>query len=262
MRRIVPLAVLLACAPTPTRSPEPVATPPQQPAIPPAPPAPADRDHDGVADASDRCPDEPEDRDGFEDLDGCVDRDNDGDTIPDAHEFIGGRWTNCDYQITATGDDRDCRMLPEDFDGIEDDDGCPEFSGWHDCQPTLTSVVHFETKGQLTATAGQILDGIAALLQTDPRITLGVAAHADNNHSDAAAKALTTAVAQHVTDELVRRGVARERLEPRAMGKQTPRDDNRTAKGRANNRRIEFIVVECERLQSPPPLPPKPQACR
>src|SRR5262249_12459600 len=30
-----------------------------------------DRDHDGVPDSQDLCPDEPEDRDGFEDADGC-----------------------------------------------------------------------------------------------------------------------------------------------------------------------------------------------
>ncbi len=43
----------------------------------------ADRDHDGVPDEDDRCPDTPEDCDGFQDLDGCPDDDNDGDGIPD-----------------------------------------------------------------------------------------------------------------------------------------------------------------------------------
>ena len=43
-----------------------------------------DRDKDGVFDVNDKCPDEPEDRDGFQDQDGCPDPDNDFDTIPDA----------------------------------------------------------------------------------------------------------------------------------------------------------------------------------
>ncbi|HEY6080289.1 MAG TPA: OmpA family protein [Polyangiaceae bacterium] len=65
-----------------------------------------DRDHDGILDDVDRCPDTPEDKDGFQDLDGCPDLDNDADGIPDV-------------------DDK-CPMDPEDRDGFEDADGCPE----------------------------------------------------------------------------------------------------------------------------------------
>jgi hypothetical protein len=42
-----------------------------------------DRDHDGVPDDVDQCPGIAEDRDGFEDTDGCPDMDNDDDGIPD-----------------------------------------------------------------------------------------------------------------------------------------------------------------------------------
>lgn len=42
-----------------------------------------DRDHDGVPDDVDQCPDIPEDIDGFEDRDGCPDIDNDDDGILD-----------------------------------------------------------------------------------------------------------------------------------------------------------------------------------
>lgn len=47
------------------------------------PPRSFDRDGDGIPDARDRCPDAPEDCDGYEDDDGCPDDDNDGDRIPD-----------------------------------------------------------------------------------------------------------------------------------------------------------------------------------
>src|SRR5215472_3462873 len=46
----------------------------------------ADRDGDGIPDTVDRCPDEPEDYDGFQDDDGCPDRDNDNDGVPDAED--------------------------------------------------------------------------------------------------------------------------------------------------------------------------------
>jgi outer membrane protein OmpA-like peptidoglycan-associated protein len=46
-----------------------------------------DRDHDGVDDQSDVCPDEAEDKDGWEDLDGCPDPDID-DGGPLASRFV------------------------------------------------------------------------------------------------------------------------------------------------------------------------------
>ena len=65
-----------------------------------------DQDWDGVPDAKDRCPSQPEDRDGFEDQDGCPDLDNDEDGVPDAKDH--------------------CPIEPEDRDGFQDDDGCPD----------------------------------------------------------------------------------------------------------------------------------------
>lgn len=67
---------------------------------------PADRDGDGVLDIDEACPAEPEDRDGFQDRDGCPDVDNDGDGLLD--------------------DDDGCPGVAEDRDGFEDQDGCPD----------------------------------------------------------------------------------------------------------------------------------------
>jgi hypothetical protein len=76
-----------------------------------------DRDHDGIIDALDRCPDEPEDKDGFQDEDGCPDEDNDNDGIPDAVDK--------------------CPNQPEDFDGFQDDDGCPDLDNDNDGIPDV-----------------------------------------------------------------------------------------------------------------------------
>jgi outer membrane protein OmpA-like peptidoglycan-associated protein len=65
-----------------------------------------DRDRDGIFDGSDGCPDDVEDKDGFQDNDGCPESDNDGDGIADSSD-------NCPEQ-------------PEDKDAWQDDDGCPE----------------------------------------------------------------------------------------------------------------------------------------
>jgi hypothetical protein len=45
-----------------------------------------DRDRDGIPDDADRCPDLAEDRDGFEDADGCPEADNDQDGVVDAED--------------------------------------------------------------------------------------------------------------------------------------------------------------------------------
>jgi len=84
-----------------------------------------DRDLDGIVDARDACPDVAEDVDQFEDEDGCVDRDNDEDGVVDAFEWKEGNWTNCDRRV-RNGVAQDCRNLPEDMDGVEDSDGCPD----------------------------------------------------------------------------------------------------------------------------------------
>jgi hypothetical protein len=65
-----------------------------------------DADGDGIEDEADQCPELAEDRDGFEDNDGCPDFDNDGDGVPDS-------------------DDK-CPAALEDSDGFQDEDGCPE----------------------------------------------------------------------------------------------------------------------------------------
>ena len=71
-----------------------------------------DGDHDGIDDRDDGCPRVAEDRDGFEDLDGCREADNDGDRVDDA--------------------DDGCPMVAEDADGFEDGDGCPELDNDRD----------------------------------------------------------------------------------------------------------------------------------
>jgi outer membrane protein OmpA-like peptidoglycan-associated protein len=98
-----------------------------------------DQDGDGVPDRDDLCPNEREDRDGFEDADGCPDPDNDRDRIldavdrcRDAAETVDGfedqdGCPDLDDDGDGIPDEQDrCRNEPEDRDGFEDDDGCPD----------------------------------------------------------------------------------------------------------------------------------------
>ena len=105
-------------------------------------PAVEDRDGDGIPDDDDGCPDEAEDKDGFEDSDGCPDLDNDGDGILDVDDACPLVKEDYDGDRDEDGcpegreGDRDgdgipdvvddCPDEPEDFDGFQDEDGCPD----------------------------------------------------------------------------------------------------------------------------------------
>jgi outer membrane protein OmpA-like peptidoglycan-associated protein len=100
-----------------------------------------DRDGDGVADLSDACPEVMEDRDGFEDGDGCPEIDNDGDGVVDRVDRCPLEAENVNGVLDGDGcpdvgpdedgdgvdDDKDrCPLEPENRDGVRDEDGCPE----------------------------------------------------------------------------------------------------------------------------------------
>jgi len=112
------------CGPKPTRKVNPVI---------------GDRDGDGIKDDVDKCPNDPEDKDGFEDEDGCPDLDNDKDGIPDIKDKCPNEPEDKDGFEDADGcpdpdNDTDgipdtadkCPNDPEDKDGFEDADGCPD----------------------------------------------------------------------------------------------------------------------------------------
>jgi OOP family OmpA-OmpF porin len=112
---------------------------PPPPPPPPAPPLVKDSDRDDIPDNVDKCPNEPEDRDGFQDTDGCPDPDNDGDGIPDAQDKCPDQPEDKDGFQDADGcpdpdndgdgipDAQDkCPDQPEDKDGFQDADGCPD----------------------------------------------------------------------------------------------------------------------------------------
>jgi len=101
----------------------------------------ADTDKDGIMDPQDKCPNKPEDKDDFEDKDGCPDDDNDKDGIADKTDKCPNKaedkdgWEDTDG-CPETNDDTDrdgiadktdkCPKVAEDKDGFEDEDGCPD----------------------------------------------------------------------------------------------------------------------------------------
>ena len=110
-----------------------------------------DRDGDGYPDLADKCPDKPENFNGFQDDDGCPDDpDTDGDGIPDSVDQCVLDPEDKDGYLDADGcpepdNDLDgipdvsdkCPNDPEDIDGYEDDDGCPDPDNDKDTVPDV-----------------------------------------------------------------------------------------------------------------------------
>ncbi|MBU1241918.1 OmpA family protein [Myxococcota bacterium] len=94
-----------------------------------------DRDGDGIYDSVDACPDDPEDKDGFEDTDGCPEPDNDKDGVCDAwvtEKNLQEKYNAiCRLKDQCPGIDKDkenaFKDVAEDRDNFEDEDGCPDF---------------------------------------------------------------------------------------------------------------------------------------
>src|SRR5207248_567506 len=139
-----------------------------------------DTDGDGITDDKDKCPTEPEDKDGFQDDDGCPDPDNDNDGIPDNFDT--------------------CPDEPEDMHGFQDEDGRP-----------------------------------------DP-----------DNHQNVE---LSQKRADAVRAYLIKKGIDANRLLSVGYGASVPIADNKTKAGREANRRVEFHIVE---EQKKPKEEPKP----
>lgn len=208
--------------------PEPIAP---EPPPPPPPPPPADTDGDGLTDDRDRCPREAEDRDQFQDDDGCPDPDNDGDGILD-------------------GSDR-CPNEAETVNGNEDQDGCPDeapqavvTSG----QIVINDQINFEyDSAELLPSSHPILNRVAEVILEHPQITrIRIEGHTDERGTDAWNNRLSTQRAQAVMRYLVGRGVPAERLEAVGYGKSRPIDPAGTDEAHAQNRRVEFHLVSTE----------------
>jgi OmpA-OmpF porin, OOP family len=181
-----------------------------------------DNDNDGIPDKTDKCPNEPEDKDGFQDADGCPDPDNDGDKVLDVKD-----------------------KCPNEY--AETEDGCPKKYQLVVVTPTkieLKQTVYFDfNKTTIKPVSYALLNDVAAALKDHPTIKVRVEGHTDSRGSDSYNLKLSQGRAESVKQYLVEHGIVPDRMEPRGFGETVPIADNRTEEGRAQNRRVEFIIT-------------------
>ncbi len=109
---------------------------------------------------------------------------------------------------------------------------------------TLSGGVLYKTAESKLTTAALIdLNKVAdALTSTAPDQAITVEGHTDNQGVSGKNMTLSQERAQSVVDYLISRGVAKDRITAKGMGDTKPIADNKSAQGRAQNRRVEIIV--------------------
>ncbi len=101
----------------------------------------------------------------------------------------------------------------------------------------------FETDSdRLTPAGRRAVAEVARILNTCPRTRVLIAGHTDSVGSATYNQALSERRAAAVARELVKNGVAVDRLEVVGFGESRPVATNRTKAGRTRNRRIEFVI--------------------
>jgi outer membrane protein OmpA-like peptidoglycan-associated protein len=180
---------------------------------------PRDRDGDGIPDHLDKCPREPGPA-----PDGCP-LDSDGDGIPDHLDK--------------------CPFEPETRNGFEDDDGCPDVvpDEFADLAGILRGILFDSNRDIIKSDSKPILDRAVEVLQMYPDVRIEVSGHTDSKgayeHNVDLSQRRAEAVKKYLTDA----GVASDRIETRGAGPNEPIDNNNTAAGRAENRRIEVKIL-------------------
>lgn len=222
-----------------------------------------DRDKDGILNEADECPDTA----GIQPT-GCPD--TDGDTIVDkvdaCPEVPGVAPSGCpgrdtDGDLIADRDDQ-CVFLPENKNDHEDADGCPErlppklvqFDG-------VIKGIEFDfEKATIRPESEPLLDQAAEVLGEFPGVKVEIVGHTDNVGGEELNLDLSRRRAEAVKDYLVKKGIAAERITTQGKGPNAPIADNATEEGRAQNRRIEFRIIENVAVEVPADSPAKSPA--
>ena len=108
----------------------------------------------------------------------------------------------------------------------------------------LKQTIYFDTnKAIIKKVSYPLLDEVAQAMRDRPTMEVSIEGHTDSQGKDARNLKLSRDRAASVKKFLVGRGIAAERMVTKGYGETVPIADNRTAAGRAENRRVEFLIT-------------------
>lgn len=200
-----------------------------------------DLDGDGIMDSEDKCPKEK----GSKELNGCPDSDGDGiiddeDQCPDEKGLE--KMNGCpDSDGDGVADNVD--VCP-DVAGIAKNKGCPEIKKEEIkvLKQALNGIKFQSAKAIITKNSYPVLDNVVTIMEINPAYKLKIDGHTDAQGDDDKNMILSEKRANAVKDYLVKKGIKAERLTAEGFGETQPVSDNKTAKGRAENRRVALTI--------------------
>ena len=178
--------------------------------------------------------------------DGPMEKDSDGDGVADPKDQCPGT------PLGRSVDEVGCE-LDSDNDGVLNSaDACPGTPAGQEVmsngcavkQAAVLRGVNFEfDKAVLTYEAESILDKVARTLLDSPDFVVEVQGHTDSQGGDFYNQNLSEARARSVRQYLMNKGVDGIRMIATGYGETRPVATNDTREGRAENRRVELLVV-------------------
>jgi len=204
-----------------------------------------DTDGDGVQDSADACVDVP----GLKEFQGCPDTDGDGvqdksdkcPTVKGPKENGGCPWPDTDGDGVLDKDDK-CPSVK----GTVANNGCPEISEEQitKLNAYAKTILFNSGKSTFKQETFAVLQSITAILKEYPSSKFSIEGHTDSDGKDAMNQKLSEDRAGAVKNYLIENGIATDRLTSSGFGESKPIDTNKTAKGKANNRRVEVKLVK------------------
>lgn len=207
-----------------------------------------DDDRDGVLNSDDQCPNSSADE--RTDATGCaeIQRDADKDGVADATdqcpnssmgELVDSRGCSRDSDTDGVPDGRDrCPNTPTGQPA--DENGCPVLFQKGAKSVILKGVTFRSGKAMLTPQSREVLRDIATQLVANPSYRVQISGHSDNVGSRASNLRLSLARARTVESFLIGNGVPPAQVRSKGFGPDVPIASNKTAAGRAKNRRVEL----------------------
>lgn len=109
---------------------------------------------------------------------------------------------------------------------------------------TLGDVLFDAGRSELKASANRTILKLVQFLQINPRRTIRIEGYTDNRGKSAENLELSRTRAQAVADLLADLGIDSARMEVKGYGEAHPLAENASAKGRAQNRRVEILISD------------------
>lgn len=106
---------------------------------------------------------------------------------------------------------------------------------------SLTLYINFDTgKSTIKSDSKDIMDNLNTLLSSNPDLKIIIEGHTDNIGNKTANQTLSDQRAASVKTELVKQGIADDRIKTIGHGQDKPIADNSTEEGKSKNRRVEI----------------------